>query len=79
MNSGGIPLTKAHRGLIAREMGQQGHTQASLADACKTSQPTIQRILGGHKAPSWPMLCAICGVLGLRFAWNGKLSIERET
>jgi len=79
MSASGIPLTKAHRGLIAREMGRQGLTQAALADQCKTSQPAIQRILGGHKAPSWPMLCAICKALRLRFAWDGRLSIERET
>jgi len=74
----GIPLTKAHRGLIAREMGRSGHTQASLADACKTSQPTIQRILAGVDDPSWVSLTAICGALGLGFSWDGKLTIYAE-
>ena len=76
----GIPLTKAHRELIAREMGRRGHTQASLADVCKTSQPTIQRILRGEQSPSWVMLTAICGALRLGFTWEPrrKLKLYRE-
>lgn len=76
MSNRGIELTKAHRDLISREMNQSGHTQATLADACKTSQPTIGRILSGGKRPSWPMLTAICRVLGLTFCWDGKLTIS---
>ena len=76
--SRGIPLTRAHRELIAREMGRQGLTQAALAEACKMSQPTVQRILAGVDDPSWVSLTAICGALELGFAWSGKLSLHVE-
>ena len=76
--SRGIQLTKAQRGLIAREMGRSGLTQAGLAQACKMSQPTVQRILAGVDDPSWVSLTAICGALGFGFTWSGKLTLYVE-
>ena len=76
--SRGIQLTKAHRGLIAREMDRSGLTQAALAKACKTSQPSVQRVLRGEQAPSFTTLCAICDALRLGFSYDGKLTLYVE-